>query len=265
MIASFVLSQRPLATSFPSCRSAASAKRQGWQPTGFYTERHVTHCYGTSQSAEQFYEFLLDQQASIIQQTEGLEESGVPFLRDQWSASPSRCGITAVLQDGQLLEKGAVNVSLVQGTLTPERATTMSGRGRGIDPKGGQPYSAAALSLVYHPANPFAPTLRADVRLFQVEGQSWYGGGCDLTPAYLFEEDACCFHRHWKATCDKHDAKLYPRYKAWCDDYFYIPARQEHRGIGGIFFDDLEAADAQFDVAQVCPVLVGNGYDMSLQ
>lgn len=67
MIASFVLSQRPLATSFPSCRSAASAKRQGWQPTGFYTERHVTHCYGTSQSAEQFYEFLLDQQASIIQ------------------------------------------------------------------------------------------------------------------------------------------------------------------------------------------------------
>lgn len=88
--------------------------------------------------------------------------------------------------------------------------------------------------------------------LHQVEGQSWYGGGCDLTPAYLFETDACRFHRFWKATCDKYDGELHPKYKAWCDDYFYIPARQEHRGIGGIFFDDLEATDAQFDVSQVC-------------
>ena len=91
-----------------------------------------------------------------------------------------------------------------------------------------------------------------------MEDQSWYGGGCDLTPVYLFEEDACRFHRHWKATCDRHDAELYPRYKAWCDDYFYIPARHEHRGIGGIFFDDLEAANAQIDVPQVCPLLVGD-------
>ena len=90
----------------------------------------------------------------------------------------------------------------------------------------------------------------------QVEGQSWYGGGCDLTPAYLFEEDASRFHQFWKATCDKHDAELYHKYKTWCDDYFYIPARQEHRGIGGIFFDDLEAADAQFDVSQVCLCLL---------
>lgn len=96
----------------------------------------------------------------------------------------------------------------------------------------------------------------------QVEDQSWYGGGCDLTPAYLFEDDACRFHRHWKATCDKHDAELYPGYKTWCDDYFYIPARQEHRGIGGIFFDDLEAADAQFDVAQVSPLPAGKATSM---
>ena len=94
------------------------------------------------------------------------------------------------------------------------------------------------------------------MQLHQVEGQSWYGGGCDLTPAYLFEEDACRFHQFWKATCDKHDAELYLKYKAWCDDYFYIPARQEHRGIGGIFFDDLEAADAQFSVSQVCLCLL---------
>lgn len=86
----------------------------------------------------------------------------------------------------------------------------------------------------------------------QVEGQAWYGGGCDLTPTYLFEEDARQFHSFWKAKCDKHHTDLYPKYKAWCDDYFYIPTRQEHRGIGGFFFDDLEAKDAPFDVSQVC-------------
>ena len=85
----------------------------------------------------------------------------------------------------------------------------------------------------------------------QVDGQSWYGGGCDLTPAYLFEEDAHSFHSFWQSTCNTHDAELYPKYKAWCDEYFYIPARQEHRGIGGIFFDDLEAEGAVFDVHQV--------------
>ena len=87
-----------------------------------------------------------------------------------------------------------------------------------------------------------------------MEGEAWYGGGCDLTPAHLFEEDACQFHSFWKAKCDAHTADLYPKYKAWCDDYFDIPARQEHRGIGGIFFDDLEAEDAPFDVFQACPL-----------
>ncbi|KAL0025908.1 hypothetical protein WJX77_002191 [Trebouxia sp. C0004] len=180
-------------------------------------------------TAQNFHQLLLATQQSIIREAESLDSSGQTFLIDKWATAPSRSGVTAVMQDGCLLEKGAVNISLVQG---------------------GQSYSAAALSLVFHPANPFVPTLRADVRLFQVEGQSWYGGGCDLTPAYLFEEDARQFHKFWKATCDKHHADLYPKYKAWCDDYFYIPARQEHRGIGGIFFDDLEAKDAPFDVSQ---------------
>ncbi|KAL0025409.1 hypothetical protein WJX79_006082 [Trebouxia sp. C0005] len=201
-------------------------------------------------SAQDFDQLLLNTQQRIIQEAESLESSGQTFLIDKWATAPTRSGITAVIQDGCLLEKGAVNISLVQGKLTPERAMAMSSRGRGIDHAGGQSYSAAALSLVFHPANPFVPTLRADVRLFQVEGQAWYGGGCDLTPAYLFEEDARHFHSFWKATCDKHHTDLYTKYKAWCDDYFYIPARQEHRGIGGIFFDDLEAKDAAFDVSQ---------------
>ncbi|DBB05047.1 TPA: hypothetical protein ACH3X3_010315 [Trebouxia sp. C0006] len=201
-------------------------------------------------SALDFHQLLLKTQQRIIQEAESLESSSQTFLIDKWATAPSRTGITAVMQDGCLLEKGAVNISLVQGKLTSERAMAMSSRGRGIHHAGGQSYSAAALSLVFHPANPFVPTLRADVRLFQVEGQAWYGGGCDLTPAYLFEDDARQFHSFWKATCDKHHTDLYSKYKAWCDDYFYIPARQEHRGIGGIFFDDLEATDAPFDVSQ---------------
>ena len=85
----------------------------------------------------------------------------------------------------------------------------------------------------------------------QVEGQAWYGGGCDLTPAYLWEEDAREFHTFWKGKCDKHHPGLYSEYKAMCDKYFYLPARQEHRGIGGIFFDDVDDDEASFDVHEV--------------
>ncbi|KAF6249723.1 Coproporphyrinogen III oxidase [Scenedesmus sp. NREL 46B-D3] len=135
------------------------------------------------------------------------------------------------------------------GTLSAARAQAMSSRGRSqIDPAGGQPYSAAALSLVFHAAHPLVPTLRADVRLFQVAGCSWFGGGCDLTPSYLFEQDAAEFHAYWQGVCDKYSPELYAEHKAWCDKYFYIPARKEHRGIGGLFFDDLDAEGAAFDV-----------------
>lgn len=171
-------------------------------------------------------------------------------------------GITAVLEGGDLLEKAAANISVVRGSLSAARAAAMSSRGRaGIDPAGGQPYSAVAMSLVFHPAHPLVPTLRADVRLFQVRprrrhgacmfkqppavavlpaaaghqprsqthapvrrcrrlqvaGQSWYGGGCDLTPAYLFDEDASEFHGYWKGVCDAHDPRLYAEHKDWCD------------------------------------------------
>ena len=100
-----------------------------------------------------------------------------------------------------MIEKGAANVSIIRGTLTPQRAQAMSSRGRGIDPAGGQPYRAAAMSLVFHAASPMVPTLRADVRVFEVGEERWYGGGCDLTPAYLFDEDAQEFHTSWKQVC----------------------------------------------------------------
>ena len=157
-------------------------------------------------------------------------------------------------------------VSRIRGVLTPERAAAMSARGRpGVDPAGGQPYAAAALSLVFHPRSPMVPTFRADVRRFTVDGTSWFGGGADLTPYYLRDEDAVAFHAHWRAVCNAHDAAvveseaetedrsgpLHARCKRWCDEYFYIPARKEHRGVGGIFFDDMSDDENETGVADV--------------
>lgn len=122
----------------------------------------------------------------------------------------------------------------------------MSTRGRStINSEGGDPYHAVALSLVFHSANPHIPTLRADVRLFEAGQHAWYGGGCDLTPSYLYEDDARKFHWHWKGVCDTYSTALYPDYKQWCDRYFYIPCRKEHRGLGGIFFDDLDTTTSR--------------------
>eukprot|EP01018_Ginkgo_biloba_P009365 Gb_37977 [translate_table: standard] len=115
----------------------------------------------------------------------------------------------------------------------------MSARRQGVE--AGCHYFAGALSLVFHPQNPYVPTFRADVRYFKIDGGSgWFGGGADLTPCYLDIEDAKYFHHFLKKICDKYDSSFYLRCKSDCDAYFYIPARKEHRGIGGIFFDDLE-------------------------
>ena len=160
--------------------------------------------------ASSFESFILETQRSIVSGAECLDGSGRTFLHDRWERSPGNpnagYGITSVLEGGDVLEKGAVNISIVSGVLTPERARAMSSRGRDcIDPDGGQPYSAAAMSLVFHSAHPFIPTLRADVRLFEVDGRTWFGGGADLTPFYLVEEDASEFHRFWKRLCDTYD------------------------------------------------------------
>ena len=168
-----------------------------------------------------FEEFLLDTQQRIIQATEALDGSGARFVHDRWERSPGNpnagYGITSVLEGGSVLEKAAVNVSIVGGVLTPARAKAMSSRGReGIDPEGGQSYSAAAMSLVYHSAHPHIPTLRADVRVFDVAGQQWLGGGCDLTPFYVREGDFGEFHQFWRALCDRHGPQLYPEFKQWC-------------------------------------------------
>jgi len=214
-----------------------------------------------------FAAYVNDLQGAICAAVEAVDGSGRTFCTDRWERDPkdpgAGYGVTRVLEGGDVIEKGAANVSIIRGKLTPQRAQAMSSRGRGINPLGGDPYAAAAMSLVLHPRSPLIPTLRADVRVFEVNGQRWFGGGCDLTPVYLNEADTVAFHRYWKSLCDGHHPEYYPKFKKWCDNYFYIPARKEHRGVGGLFFDDLsespdgDPAAAEAFVRHVGTALLG--------
>lgn len=165
---------------------------------------------------------------------------GGTFRQDIWERPEGGGGRSRVLQDGQVFEKAGVGVSVVMGDLSPEAAARMGG-GQDIDDLS---FFATGVSLVLHPHNPMAPTVHANYRYFErgdgsAPGSWWFGGGADLTPSYLFEEDAVHFHETLRAACDAHDTKFYPRFKRWCDEYFHIPHRQESRGLGGIFFDGL--------------------------
>ena len=166
---------------------------------------------------------------------------GGTFREDVWTREGGGGGRSRVLQDGRVFEKAGVGVSVVHGTLTKEAAASMGG-GRDVEDLR---FFATGVSMVIHPHNPMCPTMHANYRYFERgEGQAWwFGGGTDLTPTYLNEDDARHFHGTLKAACDAHDAAFYPRFKQWCDDYFLIAHRGERRGIGGIFFDDLKDRD----------------------
>jgi coproporphyrinogen III oxidase len=153
------------------------------------------------------------------------------FVRDEWERPGGGGGVTRVLSEGALLEKAGVNVSRVHGRLPPELARRLPGDG--------DAFAAVGLSLVLHPRSPLVPTAHMNVRLLARGRKAWFGGGSDLTPYYLFDEDAAHFHRTWKAACDRRDPAWYPRFKRACDDYFFLRHRGEGRGVGGIFFEDL--------------------------
>jgi coproporphyrinogen III oxidase len=182
---------------------------------------------------------------------------GRKFRRDKWSRPNGGGGTSCVLQEGNVFEKAGVNTSIVYGSLPRPaiekmRADHKSFVDSDVD---ALDFFAAGISLVLHPHNPMAPTVHLNYRYFETSdprdpvnatGQAthnwWFGGGTDLTPSYLFEEDAQHFHKTIKTACDKHDKEYYPRFKKWCDEYFRIPHRGESRGLGGIFFDDLDAS-----------------------
>lgn len=175
-------------------------------------------------------------------------EDGGKFKVDRWTRKEGGGGVTCVMQNGKVFEKAGVNISVVEGHLPPSAVTQMRSRGKNLQ-DGKLPFYAAGISAVIHPVNPMVPTIHFNYRYFEVqngnETQWWFGGGTDLTPYYLNTADCIHFHNTLKQACDKHDKTYYPKFKKWCDDYFHVVHRGERRGVGGIFFDDLDTPDQE--------------------
>jgi coproporphyrinogen III oxidase len=175
--------------------------------------------------------YCRDLQTRICNALEEIDQS-IHFAEDSWERPGGGGGLTRVCSEGEVIERGGVNTSAVSGVLPESPARDM---GLTVSP-----FFATGVSLVLHPRNPYVPTVHMNLRYFETEsGEAWFGGGVDLTPYYLFEDDIRAFHGVLKAACDRYGQELYPRYKTWCDEYFYIKHRQEGRGVGGIFFDKL--------------------------
>jgi len=179
--------------------------------------------------------YLLNLQDSICAALEA-EDGEKKFQEDAWTRAEGGGGRSRVLSEGAVFEKAGVGFSHVSGASLPASATATRPE------LAGKSFHALGVSLVIHPRNPYVPTSHANVRLFVAgEGDSavwWIGGGFDLTPYYGFEEDAIHWHRTARAACDPHGPELFPIFKQWCDDYFFLKHRNEPRGVGGIFFDD---------------------------
>ncbi|ORY34981.1 Coproporphyrinogen III oxidase [Naematelia encephala] len=206
-------------------------------------------------------------QDHIVTTIESLEASAPPnanetspsttsapkFLRDAWiRPNASGEGSSCVLANGRIFEKAGVNVSIVQGMLSPGAQAQMRADHSSLPINRTEPlpYFATGLSIVIHPRNPHVPTVHLNYRYFEIADKDdptkpvawWFGGGSDLTPSYLVEEDAKHFHKTLKDAADRHHPNYWPKFKPWCDKYFYIPHRSEARGIGGFFFDDLTSS-----------------------
>lgn len=185
------------------------------------------------------YQAIQDEICAALENLDGVAK----FEQELWTREGGGGGRTRVIQDGKILEKGGVNFSAVEGQL-PEAIK----KGLKIDQ---DDFFATGVSIVIHPNHPLVPIIHMNIRYFEMpstfgEGKEpvrWFGGGIDLTPHYVFEEDAKFFHGSLKAVCDKFNATFYGRFKKWADDYFFIKHRDETRGIGGIFYDRLTASE----------------------
>ena len=183
--------------------------------------------------ARDFFAELQDEICAALESLDGAAR----FREDLWVRDGGGGGRTRVMEDGALFEKAGVNFSEVDGKFDEAFAAKM--------PVGdGSEFFATGISLVLHPSNPFVPTVHANFRYLERGSGSWFGGGTDLTPYYPYLEDAVHFHRTLKTACDEFDLAFYPRFKKWCDDYFFIKHRNESRGVGGIFFDYLTGKHA---------------------
>ena len=187
---------------------------------------------------ERVKEFLLELQELIVERMEQVD--GKTFRRDGWERPEGGGGYSYLVEEGNVLERGGCNFSHVMGAKLPPSASAHRPE------LAGRRWEAMGVSLVMHPRNPYAPTSHMNVRFFVAEKDGedpvwWFGGGMDLTPYYGFEEDAVHFHTMCRKSLDPFDPSLYPRFKKWCDEYFFLKHRTEPRGVGGLFFDDLSS------------------------
>lgn len=191
----------------------------------------------TERDCQRVKAYCLDLQHRICDTFNAIE-TVKPFIKDHWIRKQGGGGLTRVLEGGKVLEKAGVNFSHVHGKALPPAATAKRPE------LAGRSFQAMGVSLVFHPVNPFAPTTHMNVRFFIAEKEGadpvwWFGGGFDLTPYYGFEEDVIHWHQQSSQACAPFGDDVYPRFKKWCDDYFYLKHRKEARGVGGLFFDDV--------------------------
>ncbi len=204
--------------------------------------------------------YFLGLQQSICDSVEAVETNG-SFQADQWQHANGGGGTSKVLT-GNVIEKGGVNFSHVKGAQLPAAASAKRPQ------LAGKPFEAMGVSVVIHPSNPYVPTSHANVRFFIADPEGaqpvwWFGGGYDLTPYYADEQDVVAWHQAAKNACDDFDQDYYPRFKAWCDEYFYLKHRDEQRGVGGLFFDDFN--QQSFEHAFEFMQSVGNSYIKAYQ
>jgi coproporphyrinogen III oxidase len=183
--------------------------------------------------------WLTSLQERIVSAAEKID--GKQFIRDSWERPEGGGGVSRLIEEGNVLERGGVGFSHVKGMSLPPSAAANRPE------VAGQPWEAMGVSLVFHPRNPYAPTVHMNVRFFTTTSTEhepvwWFGGGMDLTPYYGFQEDAKHFHQTCHDALSVHGSGLHDRFKKWCDDYFYLKHRKEARGVGGVFYDDFNEA-----------------------
>ena len=196
-------------------------------------------------------DYFVGLQARLVERLEAID--GRAFRRDAWQRPEGGGGTSCLIEEGNVLERGGVNFSHVQGARLPPSATAARPQ------LAGRSFEVMGVSLVLHPRNPYAPTVHMNVRFFVARSSGaddlwWFGGGMDLTPYYGFEEDAIHFHRTCALALEPFGLDYHPKFKRWCDEYFFVRHRNEPRGVGGIFYDDLNDVSFEHSFALTCSV-----------